>query len=134
LGSFRLLEGESASALAVGAGWLYLGGQACSPAAPDYRPCAGRLVAYRLADPERPERAGGLDLPAGVSDIVLDGDRGFLAAGPAGVWALDLRDPARPAILGQHDIPSVAQALAVVFNRLYVAAGRGGLVVLEVAR
>jgi hypothetical protein len=131
-GSLPPLEGEYPTSLAVSRGWLYLGGEACTQVTPSYTPCFGRFVSYRLADPKRPERAGQLDLPQGVRDIQLDGESGYLATGPAGVWAVDLHDPARLAFTGQQSIPSGAEALAVVNNRVYVAAGQGGLVVLDV--
>ncbi|HLE16278.1 MAG TPA: hypothetical protein VI776_16145, partial [Anaerolineales bacterium] len=129
-----LPTGERATALALRGDRLYLGGQACPSEALDGGDCPGRLYVYNLANPERPALAGQLDLPGTVIDIVPAEEYLYLAAGPAGVWAVDARDPARPTIAGHQDLSSGAQALAVVFNRVYVASGRGGLVVLQVSQ
>ncbi|HTY09212.1 MAG TPA: FlgD immunoglobulin-like domain containing protein, partial [Candidatus Edwardsbacteria bacterium] len=91
------------------------------------------LYVINVADARDPYIAGKLKTAASAGDITIEGDRGYVAAGSAGLRIVDLSDPAHPAELGFDDTPGTASDVAVRDTFAYVADGNGGLRVINVA-
>lgn len=83
------------------------------------------LTVFDLSDPTLPTAVGALDLqlPSGsIADILVSGDRAYLAVDGAGLVAVDLSAPTQPRLLGRADVLN-ASALALHGNRLVVTDG-----------
>jgi hypothetical protein len=100
----------------------------------------GGLEIYDVGDASNPRRVGGLRLApgqsyTGVSDVVVDGGRAYLAAGGLGsyqVHVLDIADPSHPMPLGKFITDGSALDLVVRGSLAYVATARG-LEVLDIS-
>lgn len=100
----------------------------------------GGLAIYEVADPSQPRFVGGYRLApgqsyTGVSDVVVDGGRAYLAAGGQGsyqVHLLDITDPTHPLPLGKFATDRSALDLVVRGSLAYVATA-GGVEVLDVS-
>lgn len=82
-----------------------------------------------------------LDVGAGVSDLLLDGDRLFVGKSLFGVASYDISIPAAPVFLGEAQDPDgpcpsgcahTASRLAKEGQQLFVAYGRGGVVMYDI--
>ena len=67
----------------------------------------GGLKIYEVQNPAAPVLLGGLALDnsqqyVGVSDVVVSGERAYIAAGNRGLQILDVSNPAEPARIGQY--------------------------------
>jgi|GEM_PF-155861 len=65
-----------------------------------------------------------------VTDIVVSGDRAFVAHRYTGMSVVDISDPYNPQILGTMDTLSYADGIAVSGNYAYIADGSTGLVIM----
>lgn len=100
----------------------------------------GGLEIYDVEDPSAPRFVGGHRLApgqsyTGVSDVVVDGGRAYLAAGGVGsyqVHILDITDPSHPFPLGKFTTDGSALDLEVRGSLAYVATARG-MEVLDVS-
>ncbi len=89
-----------------------------------------RLVVADAGEPQAPQspRKVGESEPLGdlVRDVVVTGQRAYVAAGSAGLAELDIADPTHPTVLAALDTPGHAWSVAHR-GRIYVADGPGGL-------
>ncbi|MFA7331388.1 MAG: T9SS type A sorting domain-containing protein [Candidatus Delongbacteria bacterium] len=94
---------------------------------------AGRgLYLYGMSDPGEPRLLSVLDVGDTVRDVVVDGDRAYLAANFAGLCIVDVSDPVHPLRLGT--LPSLeAQAVALQGQLAYLADREAGLRVIDVS-
>jgi hypothetical protein len=110
--------------------------------APDFSAVADRPAPVRPATPTAPAAADASPAEPPptqyVRDVLLDGNRLFAAAGPAGLIVYEVRDPQRVAgNLGlvpviAVDTPGDARAVAVDGTTVYVADGPAGLQIVDV--
>jgi hypothetical protein len=90
------------------------------------------LLLVDLRDPRNPELISSATGFTGYR-VITDGERAYVAAGPAGVLAYDLRDPLQPQLIAQTRTPGSALALLLQDTLLLVADEAGGLVVLTIS-
>lgn len=64
-------------------------------------------------------------MPDFIKDIVVVNNVAFVAAGSAGLYAVDVSNPAAPLIVGFFDTDVYSAALAVAGGIAYVADGSG---------
>ena len=88
------------------------------------------LEIWDVSDPGSPLKRGAYRLTGSnpfwtVSDVVVTGDRAYLALGFDGVVVLDIKNPAVPVRVGAIAVPDSALDLAIRSNRLFVATGKG---------
>jgi len=88
-----------------------------------------RLVAKT---PELRE-VGSVVLPAAGRTLALSGGRAIIAAGPNGLFTVDIREPANPRVLGHLRGIGFAFDAVIQGDTAYIAAGREGLLVVDVA-
>lgn len=74
-----------------------------------------------------------LDTPGNATDLVVVGNRVFLADGAAGVAVVDVSNPLSPVLVRQVDTPGVARAVAAEGDLVAIADGAQGLAVLNIA-
>jgi hypothetical protein len=124
-----------------------------------YRATTAGVVIEDAAEPEKPARLGTLFLPGSVNALAWigpvqrtaatacpslpDGASGCpaagpvvvlaAAAGPAGVYLIDVTDPAHPVELSRLDTDGAAMGLAAAFPLLWVADGSNGVLAVDVA-
>jgi hypothetical protein len=92
----------------------------------------GDLNVVLVLGPPVPEViATKVPLPAPARDLAVSGDRLFLAAGDAGLFALDVSDPTSPRVEGH--LPVKAQAVAVADGKACVLDSEGFLDVIDVS-
>src|SRR4030067_241967 len=72
-------------------------------------------------------------VPPFSGDVVGQGDLADVAAGGAGLRAVDITDPANPVELGAWDSPGYAEGVAVSGNTAYLADGPYGLWTVDVS-
>ncbi len=93
-----------------------------------------RLVVLDVSNPITLTEVGSTTpFPYFVEDIVVSGTLAYVAAGGAGLRAVDVSDPANPAELGAWDSPGYAEGVAVAGNTVYLADGPYGLRVVDVS-
>ncbi|HEY8470604.1 MAG TPA: hypothetical protein VIL18_13220 [Longimicrobiales bacterium] len=102
-----------------------------------YSPQAGilwSLAGDRLVakTPEFRE-VGSVVLPAAGRSLSISGERAIVAAGPNGLFTVDIREPANPRLLGQLRGIGFAFDAVLQGDTAYIAAGREGLLVVDVA-
>ena len=90
----------------------------------------GGLKIYEVQDPAAPVLLGGLALDnsqqyVGVSDVVVSGERAYIAAGHRGLQVIDVSNPAEPARIGQYATTVSATDLIIREPIVYVATSRG---------
>lgn len=76
---------------------------------------------FDLSDPRHPRRCGTLSMPYHPSDLDVEGDRLYAAAGAAGVRIYDIVDPAAPRLLGVIDFDYSVVGVTAVGTTLYCA-------------
>jgi len=93
-----------------------------------------RLVVLDVSDPADLVEVGNTaPFPYFVEDVVVQGDLAYVAAGGAGLRAVDITDPANPVELGAWDSPGYAEGVAVSGNTAYLADGPYGLWTVDVS-
>ena len=89
------------------------------------------LSVVDFSDPAAPHLMGTLALPGEPRSVALQEDLAFVAAGPAGLLAVDLADPSAPVFLGSGGTRNAsfsrAAGVAVRGNRAFVADGSGAV-------
>jgi hypothetical protein len=119
-----LAGGEKAEGLDAAGGYLYLAVQ-------DYG-----LRIFDVAVPTSPGLVGSEPKPGGttwVLDVAVDEDNdcAYVAAGGAGIWAVDVSNRAAPVSGATWDTGNV-YAVEVYDGSVYAASGAGGLAVLPI--
>lgn len=76
---------------------------------------------------------GKLQMPFVPLHVALVETTAYLAAGPAGIVAVDVSNPAKPILLGELDTPGMAVSLAVAGTNAFVADYHGGLQVVGIS-
>jgi hypothetical protein len=93
------------------------------------------LYVYDLAQPTRPRLVGSVVLPGRTvilrQALAFAAGRLFVAAGDAGVIAVDVSDPRRPVVAGRLPVLGRAQTVTSDGSRLYVGTDEAGLLVVE---
>ena len=91
----------------------------------------GRLLAYVLtdalhvvdvSDPETPLQIAKVRVGGEPTAMLLDNQRAFVGARPAGLSVVDLSNPNAPALQATVDTPGPVSNLAIADNTVYVAA------------
>ena len=124
-----------------------------------YRGTTAGVVIEDVTEPEKPKRLGVAFLPGSVNDLewigkferavatacpsLPDGGSGcpapppmlllVAAAGPEGVFLIDVTDPAQPRQVSRFDTAGAAMHVAVAFPLLFVADGTNGVVAIDAA-
>jgi len=80
-----------------------------------------------------PTSVSSIDIPGYANNVDVSGDLVFVAAGSAGVHAIDISDRSAPVILGTFDTPGNANDVQVMGTLGYVADGTGGLQILDIS-
>jgi hypothetical protein len=75
---------------------------------------------------------GKLEMESPALNVTVAGTTAYVAAGPAGVVAVDMSNPARLALMGKSLLSGMALSLQVAGANAYVADYHGGLQVLDV--
>ena len=123
------IGGVGAEGLLVNGRWLYALGQA--------DPSTEIVTVVDVDDPTRPLTVGSLPFKAsgpalrGPSALAFAAGHLFVAAGDAGLVALDVSDPRRPRVAGRLDV--LGRTLSVVSDgrHLYVGSDEAGLLVVD---
>ncbi|MCP4540848.1 MAG: hypothetical protein GY832_27240 [Chloroflexi bacterium] len=66
-----------------------------------------------------------------VSDVAVEGDYAYVAAGEQGLRVVDVSNPAIPTEVGFYNTPGDAHAVTVADGYVYVADWAGGLLILQ---
>jgi hypothetical protein len=102
-----------------------------------YSPQAGILWALAgdrlVARTTELREVGSVVLPAAGRSLSVSGGRAIVAAGPNGLFMVDIREPARPRLLSQLRGIGFAFDAVLKGDTAYVAGGREGLLVVDVA-
>ena len=93
------------------------------------------LRVFDVAEPGEPRELGhALEGRGDVLDIAFRDELAWVAAGPSGVFALDLREPHAATIVGQVVVEDRAIGLVLEGETAYVAAGGAGLRALDISK
>ncbi|NIM01250.1 MAG: hypothetical protein GTO30_10365 [Acidobacteria bacterium] len=92
----------------------------------------GGMLIHDVSDPIRPKDVSWFPLPSAVSDIVIDDNHAFLAAGTRGLVIVDIANPAEPVELGRLDTDGKVKRVARSGRHLFLADGSGGLLVVDI--
>lgn len=97
------------------------------------KPMQAGLEIWDATDPANPRQLGAYRMPAadsyrGVPDVVVDGNRAYLALGSQGIEVLDVANPTLPVRLGGFPTSNTAIDLVVRGNHLFVATDKGVLI------
>ncbi len=103
-----------------------------------YCTAVGGLVIVDTSDQKNPKLAKFVDLGGRVTDVVVEDRYAFLAAGPKGVFVLDVSDPGNPNQVGRYPAGKGFAAAQIAVKRVddtpdylvYVANPRGPATVL----
>ncbi|MGH2380657.1 MAG: hypothetical protein ACRDG7_05490 [Candidatus Limnocylindria bacterium] len=120
------LAGEG---LLVNGRWLYALGEV--------HPRAVILTVVDVGNPARPRTLGSLQFAAaspvlrGPTAMAFAAGHLFVAAGDAGVVALDVSDPSRPRLAGRLDVLGNALGISSDGRYLYVGSDEAGLLIVE---
>jgi len=76
---------------------------------------------------------GSVDTPGYAFEVVVTGNRAYIADNDSGLQVIDISDPTRPRIIGSVDTPGYAYGVAITGNRAYVADGWSGLQVIDIS-
>ena len=71
------------------------------------------LTLLDISVPDAPDRRGTLTLTDQVWDLVVDGDRAYVANGFVGLVVVDLSDSDTPVVLGTYEVVSQGQTVSV---------------------
>jgi hypothetical protein len=113
--------GGRTQAVAVAGNYTYVG-------------VGSRLVVLDTSTPNAPREVGSSEpVGASVEDVSVVSHTAFVAAGGAGLYAIDISSPACPTIIGNYDTPGYAEGLTVADKYAYVADGPDGLQILNIA-
>lgn len=90
----------------------------------------GGVRIFDVSDPSAPVLIGGVALAAArqvvsISDVVVSGERVYVAAASRGFFIIDASDPVTPFILGHFDTANNALDLVIRGSIAYVATSRG---------
>lgn len=92
------------------------------------------LVIADISNPAAPVERGRIGLPCIVKGLAIVGNTVFVAAGAAGLYAVDISIPTNPSIVGFFDTEGYALGVDVQDNIAYVGdETTGGLQILNVA-
>ena len=87
-----------------------------------------------VSDPSAPVNVHSWTAGLQANNIVIDGDRAYVACEPAGLLTFDIADPANPVFLQELETPTRhAQNLAVSGKHAFVGDESGGLQVIRIA-
>lgn len=75
---------------------------------------------------------GQITLPSYVTDLQMEGDTLYAAAGSAGLHIFDISDPLQPEEHGSYTSAGFAESVAIKDNTAYLANGREGLQVIDI--
>jgi len=75
---------------------------------------------------------GKLEMQTPALNVTVKGPTAYVAAGPAGIVAVDISTPTRLVPMGTSQFPGLALSLEIAGTNAYVAAYHGGLQVLDV--
>jgi hypothetical protein len=97
------------------------------------RACASGVTVVDVHSPAVPEELGRTCDPSGqgVSDVAVDGQILYAAAGERGIRVLDVSHPRAPVDVGFYDTPGDALRVAPHDGQAYAADGEGGLFILR---
>ena len=90
------------------------------------------LVVSDFSNTAAPVERGRIALPASVKDLIVVSNIVFVAAGPAGLYAVNVSVPTAPAIVGFYDTEGSANGVTVSGGIAYVADYAAGLQILDV--
>ncbi len=89
------------------------------------------LTAVDITNPSSPAVAGTLlVLQSALQDVVVVGDRAYLAAGGVGLYVANIANPV-PVFAGSYDTPGTAYGVVVSGDYAYVADGYSGLRIIN---
>ncbi len=107
-----------AKGLALAGDVLYVADAYVDPDTPD-------ILVYDVSDPGAPVLQMSLPVWGGGSDIIVDGNRGYVSSWNYGVIVLDLTYPLSPGVLGFVETTWGTHGLAAAGDLLYAAAAQG---------
>jgi len=76
------------------------------------------MAVVDVRDAAAPKLLSAVDLQAHVADVVVEDGYAFLAAGPKGIFVLDVSDPAAPVQVGRYRSPRTFAASQVAVLRI----------------
>ena len=94
---------------------------------------AGRLVVIDIQDPQTPILSAQLNLSSMPSEVIVNGDWGYVVVADTQLQIVDLQNPLLPLLAGNFNLPCAAMFLAAAEDHLYVACGTGGVQILDVS-
>ena len=80
-----------------------------------------------------PIALGVVPIPGFANDVDVQGTFAFVAAGSAGLQAVDVGDPADPAVVGAQSLPGNANDVKLAGDLALVASGADGLQIVDVS-
>jgi hypothetical protein len=86
----------------------------------------GLLLVYDVSDPSAPKKAATYKMPGRALRLAADGNRLYIADGPAGLQIVGLEDPASPVILATWTAVSPVRDVAASDGIVMVVAGGPG--------
>jgi hypothetical protein len=94
---------------------------------------ASSILVVRNGEFRTPPSTLRIELPGIAQDLLIEGNRAYLAAGRAGIVMLDVDDPDQPAIAGSLDLPGYAWSVSEENGLAVVALGRSGVALVDVS-
>ncbi|HYE84645.1 MAG TPA: NosD domain-containing protein [Clostridia bacterium] len=93
-----------------------------------------RLVIMDISDPAKLLEIGAVGpLDCYAEDISVEGNMAYIAAGEAGLYAVEISEPSHPRILGHYDSMGYAEGVALDGEYAYLADGPGGLRIIDIS-
>jgi hypothetical protein len=94
---------------------------------------ANGFEVFDFSDPLNPVSLAFEPVSGPTNDLVLIGDRLYVAAGEAGLAIFDVSDPSNPVLLGELATPGTAEEIEIEYPFVFMADGPGGLRVIDMS-
>ena len=91
----------------------------------------GPLQIHDVSDARAPRHVTIVKTPGNAQRIAIQGNRVYVADGPAGLTVLDVTNPAAPAVAGGFKMAGPARDVAVAGSSVFVVAGAGVVILSE---
>ena len=93
----------------------------------------GDIHSFDVSQPTVPNKLGKISGLGNAWDIVVKGNKGYVADNTLGVVVVDFSDPAWPVVAESFEAVSGVQDLAIQYNVLYVAVGSHGVQMFDIS-
>lgn len=88
---------------------------------------------YDITDFSNATLIGSFEAVSIITDIHIEGNKGFISSGYSGIEIIDLENLSFPVLLGNYNTSGYAHQLNVVSEKLFIADGRNGLQIINIS-